>query len=53
MMNALSERDESAEPCRDARGEIEADPELRDTENIPLSESIRELLRSRSPALFS
>jgi type I restriction enzyme M protein len=40
IMNALSERDESAEPCRDVRGEIEADPELRDTENVPLSESI-------------
>jgi type I restriction enzyme M protein len=42
IMNALSERDESAEACRDARGEIEADPELRDTENVPLSESIRD-----------
>ncbi len=41
-MNALSERDEFAEPCRDARGEIEADSELRDTENILLSESIRD-----------
>ena len=36
IMNALSERDETAEPCRDSRGEIEADPELRDTENVPL-----------------
>ena len=42
IMNALSERDESAEPCRDARGEIEADAELRDTENVPLNESIRD-----------
>ena len=42
IMNALSERDESAEPCRDAGGEIEADPKLRDTENVPLSESIRD-----------
>ena len=41
-MNALSGRDESAKRCRDARGEIEADPELRDTENVPLSESIRD-----------
>jgi type I restriction enzyme M protein len=41
-MNALSERDESSEPCCDACGEIEADPELRDTENVPLSESIRD-----------
>ena len=40
ILNALSERDETAESCRDSRGEIEADPELRDTENVPLSESI-------------
>ena len=40
ILNALSERDETAEPCRDSRGEIEADPELRDTENVPLDQSI-------------
>ena len=40
VMNALSERDESAEPCRDSHGEIESDPELRDTENVPLNQSI-------------
>jgi type I restriction enzyme M protein len=40
VMNALSERDESAEPCRDSRGAIESDPELRDTESVPLDESI-------------
>ena len=43
----------SAEPCRDSRGEIEADSELRDTENVPLGESIHRLLRARSPALRS
>ena len=37
---ALSERDETAEICRDSDGNPEPDPELRDTENVPLSESI-------------
>jgi type I restriction enzyme M protein len=40
VLNALSERDEEAEICRDKDGNPEADPELRDTENVPLSESI-------------
>ncbi len=35
---ALAERDESAEVCRDAKGRAEADPDLRDTENVPLGE---------------
>jgi len=42
IINTLSERDDSAEPCRDSDGDIEADPELRDTENVPLGESIRD-----------
>jgi type I restriction enzyme M protein len=41
IMNALSEPDENAPPCRDSDGEIEPDPELRDTENVPLGESIK------------
>ena len=40
ILEALSERDESAEICRDIKGNPEPDPELRDTENVPLSESI-------------
>lgn len=40
VMSALSERDENADVCTDSKGNIEADPELRDTENVPLSESI-------------
>ena len=39
-MSVLSERDEAAEICRDSDGNPEPDPELRDTENVPLSESI-------------
>ena len=40
ILSALSERDETAEICRDSEGNPEPDPELRDTENVPLSESI-------------
>jgi len=35
--SALSERDETANICRDADGAPEADPELRDTESVPLA----------------
>lgn len=40
IVSALSERDETAAICRDEDGNPEADPELRDTESVPLSESI-------------
>ena len=40
VLAALSERDETAEICRDAKGNPEADSELRDTETVPLKESI-------------
>ncbi|MGI9180708.1 MAG: type I restriction-modification system subunit M [Longimicrobiaceae bacterium] len=40
ILAALSERDESAALCRDRDGNPEPDPELRDTESVPLSESI-------------
>ncbi|MBF0102513.1 MAG: SAM-dependent DNA methyltransferase [Desulfobacterales bacterium] len=42
VLEALSEKDESAEICRDAKGNPEADPDLRDTENVPLKENIEE-----------
>lgn len=35
---ALGERDPKAEICRDSKGRAEPDSELRDTENIPLSD---------------
>ena len=41
VVNALGERDESAEICRNRDGEAEPDAELRDTENVPLKESIQ------------
>ncbi|MEO9249664.1 MAG: class I SAM-dependent DNA methyltransferase [Gemmatimonadaceae bacterium] len=40
ILSALSERDETAVICRDSDGNLEPDPELRDTESIPLSESV-------------
>lgn len=42
VLNALGERDESADICRDRDGNPEPDPELRDTESVPLKESITE-----------
>jgi type I restriction enzyme M protein len=40
ILSALSVRDETAAICRDRQGNPEADPELRDTESVPLSESV-------------
>ena len=40
ILTALSERDETAEICRDKDDHPEPDPELRDTENVPLNEDI-------------
>ncbi len=40
MLAALSERDETAEICMDKDGNPEPDPDLRDTENVPLKEDI-------------
>ncbi len=40
VLNALGERDETAEICRDKDGNPEPDSELRDTETVPLKESI-------------
>ncbi|MFA4907683.1 MAG: class I SAM-dependent DNA methyltransferase [archaeon] len=40
ILSACSERDETAEICYNADGSTESDPELRDTENVPLDEDI-------------
>jgi type I restriction enzyme M protein len=40
IISALSERDEMAAICRGADGDPEPDPELRDTESVPLAEPI-------------
>ena len=40
ILSALSERDETAAICRDNDGNPEPDPELRDTESVPLAERV-------------
>ena len=40
VLNALSERDETADLCADSKGRPEADSDLRDTENIDLTDDI-------------
>lgn len=42
ILSALSEKDETADICRDNKGNPEPDPDLRDTENVPLKEDIYE-----------
>ena len=41
ILSALSERDETAAICRDPERHPEPDPELRDTESVPLAESVQ------------
>lgn len=41
ILNVLSEKDETAERCRDNKGNPEPDTELRDTEQIPSKEDIK------------
>jgi type I restriction enzyme M protein len=41
ILTALGERDESAAICLDKDGNPEPDPELRDTENVPLNQDIQ------------
>ena len=40
ILNALAERDETAAICLDKDGKPEPDPELRDTERVPLAEDV-------------
>ena len=42
ILNALSERDESADICRDRKGNPEADSSLRDFEYVPLNEDVHD-----------
>ena len=42
ILSALSERDTEAPPCLNSKGEPEPDSELRDTESVPLAESIED-----------
>jgi len=42
VLKALSEQDETADICLDKKGNFEPDTALRDNENVPLKENIRE-----------
>jgi type I restriction enzyme M protein len=44
ILMALSERDDKAEICADKKGNPEPDSELRDYENVPLTEEIAEYM---------
>ena len=44
VLAALSERDDTAEPCLDRRGDPEPDTDLRDFENVPLTDDIDEYM---------
>ena len=44
ILMALSERDETADICTNAKGNPEPDPELRDYENVPLKEDIEQYM---------
>lgn len=45
ILMALSERDETADLCTDAKGNPEPDSDLRDYENVPLKEDIDEYMK--------
>ena len=45
VVNALSERDDTVEVCRDRDGNPEPDTDLRDTETVPLKEGIEEYFK--------
>jgi type I restriction enzyme M protein len=45
VLAALGERDETAETCRDRKGNPEPNTDLRDTETVPLKQGIEEYLR--------
>ncbi len=45
VLEALSEKDETAEICTDAKGNPEPDSDLRDTENVPVKENIDEYFK--------
>jgi type I restriction enzyme M protein len=45
VLGAVGERDKTAEICRDRDGNPEPDPELRDTESVPLKEGIAEYFK--------
>ena len=49
MVSALGERDETAEICQDKNGNPEPDSDLRDYENVPLTDDIDEYMAREVP----
>lgn len=45
ILAALGEKDETADICLDSKGNPEPDSDLRDTENVPLKEDIKEYMK--------
>ncbi len=45
ILTALAKRDETADICKDSKGNLEPDPELRDYENVPLKEDIKKYMQ--------
>ncbi len=45
ILMALADRDETADVCTDARGNPEPDSELRDYENVPLKDDVKEYMK--------
>ncbi len=45
ILNALSERDDTADICTDQDGNPEPDPDLRDYENVPLKDDLDEYMK--------
>lgn len=45
VLEALSEKDETADVCKDAKGNPEPDNDLRDTENVSLKENIEDYFK--------
>lgn len=44
ILHVFGERDEEAEPCLDAKGNIEVDSELKDYDKIPLKEDVEQYI---------
>jgi type I restriction enzyme M protein len=45
VLKVFSEQDETAKVCKNAKGEVEADSDLRDSENVPLSEKVEDYFK--------
>lgn len=45
ILQVLGEKDETAEVCKNAKGEMETDSDLRDTETVPLKDNITEYMK--------